>query len=140
MAVGRREFLTAPWRVLSSRAGRITIDSARCTLCGACADRCPEGALALAGAPYALQILFDTTRCTACEACLICPEQALHLELLEERPTQGTPTILVEDTMLRCSRCGGEVGPARLIAKILKSPQELLCPTCRIMRASGMRA
>lgn len=135
-SVSRREFLRAPWKSLVGGEGVITVDPQRCTLCGACADRCPEGALTLEGAPERLQLLFDASRCTACEACLICPEQALRLEKItdaEHRPP--APMILVEDEMLRCSRCGMEVGPARLVAKILKSPEELLCPQCRLARA-----
>ncbi|MFN4218790.1 MAG: ATP-binding protein [Candidatus Bipolaricaulia bacterium] len=134
-SVSRREFLRAPWKSLVEGEGTITVDPQRCTLCGACVDRCPEGALALAGAPECLQLVFDATRCTGCETCLICPEKALHLEKIIE-PERQLPTlvILVEDQMLRCSRCGQELGPARLVAKILKSPQELLCPTCRLVK------
>jgi formate hydrogenlyase subunit 6/NADH:ubiquinone oxidoreductase subunit I len=51
-SVSRREFLRAPWRALAAErpVGRITIDPQRCTLCGACAERCPQGALVLEGA------------------------------------------------------------------------------------------
>jgi len=125
--ISRRELLH-----LSRPCGVVRIDSERCTLCGACADRCPEGALSLGGAQYRLQLIFDPMRCTACEACLICPEGALHIEKIAVRES-SVPAILVEDRMLRCSQCGQEIGPARLVARILKSPQELLCPPCRLV-------
>jgi formate hydrogenlyase subunit 6/NADH:ubiquinone oxidoreductase subunit I len=140
-SVSRREFLRAPWRALAAErpVGRITIDPQRCTLCGACAERCPQGALVLEGGFDQLRIAFDGALCTACGMCLVCPEQALHLETSERQPSP--PSVLVADKMVRCSRCGLEVGPARLLAKVLQSAgasAPALCPRCRMLQSMGV--
>ncbi|MDI7277785.1 MAG: 4Fe-4S binding protein, partial [Anaerolineae bacterium] len=55
----------------------------RCTLCGACIDRCPVRAIS-AGAQ---RLSLDTQRCIGCGQCVSrCPEQALHMVLREHPP------------------------------------------------------
>jgi len=54
----------------------ITIDSARCTGCGACVEVCPTGALYLVDGKATM----DRALCRECEACLAaCPNDAIIL-------------------------------------------------------------
>jgi len=52
----------------------ITIDSGKCTGCGACVERCPEGAIRLVDGLAGI----DQAKCKGCEACVeVCPENAI---------------------------------------------------------------
>jgi len=111
-SVSRREFLRAPWRALAAErpVGRITIDPQRCTLCGACAERCPQGALVLEGGFDQLRIAFDGALCTACGMCLVCPEQALHLETSERQPSPPSVLVRRQDGAVQPVRFGSRAG------------------------------
>ncbi|MBN1534845.1 MAG: 4Fe-4S binding protein [Spirochaetes bacterium] len=65
------------------------IDPARCTRCGACADRCQMGAPAVAsGTPH-----IDADRCIGCSLCAsVCPSGAL--EMRRKRRTVAPPKTL----------------------------------------------
>lgn len=140
--LSRREFLRAPWKSLAETPhfGVVTIEPQRCTLCGACADRCSAGALVLQQSEQdALTLVFDAARCTACEACVMCPERALSVEKIYDPQRQPpSPAVLVEDEMVRCRGCGANLGPARLRAKIhlvlAQAGEGPECPTCRLHR------
>jgi len=55
----------------------------RCTLCGACVDDCPVGAISMTDEKLEL----DHGKCIGCGHCVsTCPEQALHLILRKKAP------------------------------------------------------
>ena len=122
---------------------RINTDDKTCTLCGACPDRCPAGAVTLQKGPDSPQLLFDHSRCIACGACVkVCPEQVLRLEKKLDFSRLGVKTVLAEDRMVHCRNCGKEIAPLAMMRKI----QDQLgrkkgntsvglaefCPDCRI--------
>ncbi len=118
-----------------------------CTLCGACPDRCPTGALLFQEHAQTSTLLFDHASCIACFACVeACPEKvltgerALALGLLRKGPVP-----LAEDRIVSCQRCGRPIAPSRMLQRVqhLLSPQPLdpkpqpldffeVCPPCRI--------
>ena len=71
----------------------------------------------------------------------ICPEQCLSVERVLEPDKINGETVLFEDEIIRCKRCGSPVGPAVMIARLrdrigssdpnLASRFEL-CPRCKV--------
>ena len=54
------------------------VDDTKCTGCGKCVDRCPEGAISLNSSGYAV---VDKDKCTGCGKCTkACPFEALSLK------------------------------------------------------------
>jgi len=63
--------------------GRIAIDYPQCIHCGACARRCPAGAIAVGKEPKSWRI--DNFSCVTCGLCVrVCPKKCLRME--SERP------------------------------------------------------
>lgn len=117
----------------------------RCTLCGACPDRCPTGALVMHEGPEASKLTFDHACCIACEACVrVCPEKGLRMERILDFARFTAPSVLAEDQIVSCRRCGKPIAPSRMLQKVrpLLSPQPPapsprpldleVCPPCRI--------
>lgn len=113
----------------------------RCTLCRACPDRCPTGALAMHEDLEASTLSFNHARCIACGACVkVCPEKVLKMERALDFTRLTAPSILAEDRMVRCRRCGKAIAPQGMVQKVqhLLSPQPLdveVCPSCRLLSA-----
>ena len=111
----------------------------RCTLCGACPDRCPTGALVMHEGSEASKFTFDHARCVACEACVkVCPEKVLRLERALDFARLTAPSVLAEDRMVRCRRCRKVIAPQGMVKKVqhLLTPHPLdleVCPSCRLL-------
>ncbi|MBI3988413.1 MAG: 4Fe-4S dicluster domain-containing protein [candidate division NC10 bacterium] len=110
-----------------------------CTLCGVCPDRCPTGALFLQENTQTSKLLFDHASCVACFSCVeACPEKVLTVEReLDFGQIRNEPTILAEDRITSCRRCGKPIAPSHMLQKVqpLFSPQPLdleVCSFCRI--------
>ena len=59
--------------------GRVTVDVARCILCGICQKRCPCGAIAVDKASRSWTI--DRFRCVQCGSCVReCPKHCLTMD------------------------------------------------------------
>lgn len=102
--------------------GVVSVQVSRCTLCGACPERCATGALAFREDDESSQLLFDHARCVACEACVkVCPEGAVEMEQRLEFSQLGKPEILAEDRMVRCERCGATIAPQSMLSKVRRS-------------------
>ena len=121
-----------------------------CTLCGACPDQCPTGAISLWEGADLSQLLFDHSHCIVCEACVkVCPEQVLWMEKTLDFSRLGETTVLAEDRMARCQRCGKGIAPLTMMRKIqdqlagkkAATPSGLgeFCPDCRIFGNLSLR-
>ncbi len=137
--ITRRELLNKV-----SPLGRVTLNKADCTGCGTCAEECSTGALTVAAdnGTGSFRLLFRYGVCVACGQCAkICPENCLSVERILETEKIDSETVLFEDKIVRCTRCGSPVGPAGMIAKLrdrigssdprLASRFEL-CPRCKV--------
>ena len=137
--ISRRELLER-----LSPFGKVELDTPQCTGCGLCAQECATEALTVSynEETSVFQLLFRYGKCLACGRCVeICPEKCLHMERILEPGGMNDESVLFEDEIARCSRCGGPVGPKVMIDKIrdrvdssrnLPVTQLELCPECKI--------
>lgn len=131
--------------------GTVGVKAGRCTLCGACPERCPTGALRLLEDGDSSRLLFDHGRCVACEACVqVCPEAAVEMTRGLVFARLSGETILAEDQMARCQRCGTSIAPQRMLRKIQRSLNQTMarggealgryCPSCQMLQSlAGVR-
>lgn len=128
--------------------GMVRIEASRCTLCGACPECCPTGALELRENGDSSRLLFDHARCVACEGCVrVCPEAAVEMERRLELSGFGSTAVLAQDQVARCQRCGAAIAPKSMLRKVQGSlhgtkameGQTLgrYCPGCRMLQSLG---
>ncbi len=73
------------------------VDIKKCISCGACARKCPKGAIFL---PFAQAVpqayMIDISKCDRCGACVkICPRDAVNLEAKEETSTISVGAVAI---------------------------------------------
>jgi ferredoxin len=139
----RKEEIPLP---AGSPYGRVRVDKQKCTMCLACVGACPEGALI--DAKDRPQLRFIERNCVQCGLCeKTCPENAISLAarlLLSAEATQ--PTVLNEDKVFACVRCGKPFANQRIIDNMLgrltshsmfRDPAALrrlqMCQDCRVV-------
>lgn len=87
--------------------GSLQVDARACTLCLACANACPTGALAgsLTGAMQ--RLMLRESACVQCGLCAAaCPEHAVALvKRVTVSAWRDPPKELAQDPMVRCSEC-----------------------------------
>lgn len=142
--ISRRELLQK-----LSPLGQVILDTAKCTGCGLCALECPTGALAvsLSEESDTFRLLFKHGNCVACGQCAeICPEKSLRVERILEPDKIEGQSVLFEDEIARCSRCGVPIGPRAMIEKLQaritasghSTPSQFgLCPDCKTQTQFG---
>ncbi|MGV8057251.1 MAG: 4Fe-4S binding protein [Smithellaceae bacterium] len=99
--------------------GAVTINSAACTLCMACAVACPAGALVACGMEPRLE--FVELRCHQCGLCSeVCPEGAIELEprIFCELSAIEKPAVLREVEPFRCVECGAPFATQVMIDRL----------------------
>jgi len=142
--ISRRELLQK-----LSPLGRVSLDATKCTGCALCTQECPTGALTvlLGEESDTFRLLFKHGVCVACGKCVeICPEKALRVERLLEPDKLEGQSVLFEDEIARCSRCGCAIGPKTMIEKLQArvtasghsiTAQFGLCPKCKTQTQFG---
>ncbi|AEM39610.1 hypothetical protein Pyrfu_1756 [Pyrolobus fumarii 1A] len=127
---------------------RHELDANRCTLCGACAAKCPMGALSLVLEGERESLVHDPSKCIACKTCeAVCPEDALRV--VYAAPYSLGRRVLHAEEVVKCRVCGRPVGPKRLVESVASklrasnAPKALmdtlyLCEECRRRRALGL--
>ena len=98
--------------------GRITVDTAGCTLCLACVSACPTGALLDdENRPW---LGFREDACVQCGLCrATCPEKVIALEpRLNFTNAAMSAVTLNEDEPFECIRCGKPFGVRKSIERI----------------------
>ncbi len=73
------------------------VDIKKCISCGACARKCPTGAIFL---PFAQAVpqayMIDMSKCKQCGACVkVCPRDAINLEAKEETSTISVGAVAI---------------------------------------------
>lgn len=126
--------------------GEVFVDGAKCTVCHACVHLCPTEALIAHTEPRPA-LWFVEANCVQCGLCVAgCPEQAIALRprFAADPSTRGTPRLLHEDQLARCTGCGTPFIGQRLLESSLARLQDFpglasaggvarlrLCPACR---------
>jgi ferredoxin len=127
----------------------VASDSARCLLCGACANQCKVKALRMLSTESDIRLFHDPLACLNCGVCVaICPESALSLEggmrldrsflaqreLSRVKGLQCATCGRIFTTVKRAERVSQRLlavrGEDNIRAELLK-----LCPECRGKKA-----
>ena len=125
--------------------GEILVDRKRCTLCFACVNLCPTGALSSddSGTP---RLRFVEDACVQCGLCERgCPEKAvsLHSRFRPQVSARGATRVLTEDELLACKTCGTPFIGRKLLASSFERLKDhpvlaqggrerlMTCPACR---------
>lgn len=142
--ISRRELLQK-----LSPLGKVSLDATKCTGCTLCTQECPTGALSASSGEESntFRLLFKHGTCVACKLCVeICPEKCLQVERLLEPDKLDGQSVLFEDEIARCSRCGGPIGNRKMIdilrARTAASGHPImdqfeLCPGCKTQTQFG---
>ncbi len=137
----------------SAPLGAIEINTEACTLCSACAEICPTGAIDYGENPSAglARLSFAEGRCVQCGICAAaCPEHAIRLQPRFIEPgVRASWQVVSEDRLANCPQCSRPFVPERLLAATLRRAgaggilgehglaQLGLCPACRSQRILG---
>ncbi|ABL77585.1 4Fe-4S dicluster domain-containing protein [Thermofilum pendens] len=92
-----------------------------CTLCGACAKNCPEKALNAVASSGRVELRFYPWRCIGCRECVeVCPEDAVEIDRAANPAlmSRHEHIVLSSSEMARCSKCGREIAPEKLVASL----------------------
>jgi ferredoxin len=110
----------------------------QCTLCGLCAQLCPQEALRRTQDEGEVCLLFDPAPCDGCAACQQqCPEGAMTVE---PSPTYEGQRVLMRSPLATCPGCGRPYLSAVLLAwvreRVAGDDEGLrrrlaLCPACK---------
>lgn len=100
--------------------GAVLVDTERCTLCFACVNVCPTGALF--DDPDRPRLSFSEDACVQCGLCAnTCPEDAIALlPRLDFTPQVRQPVVKNEEEPALCIRCGTAFGVQSTIDRMVE--------------------
>ena len=130
---------------LEPLAGMVEVDANACTLCGACTAVCPFGALSIDVDRQArrVRLTFRHDLCRGCGFCVeACPHDAMSVRRILNPAAWGRVTIVAEDELASCTRCGAPIASASALRRVEEElkrqgvPSRVverirLCPRCR---------
>jgi ferredoxin len=126
---------TTPVRAVLPVRLPVLADTAACTLCGFCAQRCPSAALTIRETNEISALVLLADRCTGCGRCAPACDAAL-LKMEPAGVIAGKPVTLRLSERVACRACGQPmVSQAELdyVIKQIGHPAWLdLCPACRV--------
>jgi ferredoxin len=107
----------------AARLGVVEIDTSVCTLCLACTETCPTGALAHDRSNGQVAVTFDASSCTACAQCVpVCPELERGAIRLRHRVDSAQLAAgrrsLAESTTMHCESCGQPIASTAMLNRI----------------------
>ncbi|GAA0601824.1 4Fe-4S binding protein [Craurococcus roseus] len=131
--------------------GLARVETAGCTLCLACTNVCPTGALS--ANPDTPELRFLEDACVQCGLCAsTCPERVIALEpRLNFAPEASSPQVVKAEAPFPCARCGKAFGTRSSIERVkaklagsghwmFQDPARLaaleLCEDCRVVEAT----
>ena len=123
----------------------LSLNSAKCTGCGACALVCPRGAIQISNNQGFASINYTHALCLYCRRCsFVCPEKAIEYGGALEPASLFSPVMHTEEKqkieLQVCRVCGSTFMPIPLVTKagevLRKEGIEMpslvtLCPRCR---------
>lgn len=108
---------------LPREAWQVKIEEDRCTLCGICAQICPQEALKIDNTQGEINISFHTSLCKGCPHCRqFCPEMAITLENIpfaHPIPLNGDWEIILRSEWALCGNCRKPYIPHVALHRIL---------------------
>jgi len=127
------------------------VETAGCTLCLACTNVCPTGALS--ANPDSPELRFLEDACVQCGLCAsTCPERVIALEpRLNFAPEASAPQVVKAEAPFPCARCGKPFGTRSSVERVkaklagsghwmFRDPARLaaldLCEDCRVVEAT----
>lgn len=122
----------------------VTVDAARCTMCGSCALACPRKALVLDRSDQVLRV--DSSQCVACGQCVtVCPEEAVAVDRgIDMCAVLGGPQpVKALGSSRACPACGATVEIDVLVASVQRrlairgKPSALISSLQRCRACSG---
>jgi len=118
--------------------GRVEVEAAGCTLCEACDELCPTGALEQ---PDAATLTLDPAECIGCERCLGCPESVIEVtQRVDPSELRAGRRPIVEAEGIECVNCGKTFASAAGMERLTEAldadvdPEAIglsHCPACR---------
>jgi ferredoxin len=131
--------------------GLARVETAGCTLCLACTNVCPTGALS--ANPDAPELRFLEDACVQCGLCAsTCPERVIALEpRLNFDASASAPQVVKAEAPFPCAHCGKHFGTRSSIERVkrklagsghwmFQDPARLavldLCEDCRVVEAT----
>lgn len=125
-------------RVFAESLGRVTVDADGCTLCEACSELCPTGAI---DQPDASTLTLDAADCVGCGLCLGCPEDVIAVDdRVDPAELSAGRRTVVEAEAITCRECGREFASAAGMASVEAALEDAgvptdvgldVCPDCR---------